>query len=240
MLRHTAFFLHRDATTPDDRFEMLKGLAFLQTECEGPVAGDYGEDIFGGSKRLRDVKPWDRRPRWRGPEDGPPSSYDVALHLDFNNQAEMDAYNNDDVHHRIGQYNASINDPELTARIDWWYDGPPMTRRGLIRHSAMFVWKDEAGPEDRKRALDAVQALVRTPGVVSVVTGENVGTLKTDYDWLYDVQLTDREAAEKLLDSKAFADAMAAVAPATKHEWTARVTHVMRGDIRLPADRPSS
>src|SRR4051812_10961915 len=99
MLRHTAFFIHRAETTADDRFEMLKGLGFLQSECEGPVAGDYGEDVFGGSVRMRDIKPWDRQPRWRGPTEGPPANYDVALHLDFDNQEQMDAYNDDDVHH---------------------------------------------------------------------------------------------------------------------------------------------
>jgi hypothetical protein len=202
------------------------------------VAGDYGEDIFGGSQRMRDVKPWDRTPRWRGRQEGPPASYDVALHLDFNDQAEMDAYNTDDVHHRIGEYNASINDPELTARIDYWYDGPPLTRRGLIRHTALFVWADEASEAERTSAHDAVRRLENANGVVSVTIGDNVGTLKTDFDWIYDVQLTDRAAADALLNGTLFSEAMGTVAAATKYEWTARLTHVMRGNVRLPTERP--
>ena len=229
MLRHTAFFIHRDTTTPDQQFDMLKGLVFLRSECAGPVAGDYGEDLFGGSARLREIKPFKRTPRWRGRSEGPPSNYDVALHLDFNDQAGLDAYNDDAVHHRIGDFNASINEPELTARVDWWYEGAPRTKPGLVRHSAMFVWTDESGKAERQRALDAVRRLEGCAGVDSLVIGENVGPLTTDYDWLVDIHLDDREAARQLLEGDAYAEAMRAVAPAAKYEWTARLSHLMRG-----------
>ncbi len=229
MLRHTAFFIHRETTTADDRFEMLKGLAFLRSECVGPVAGDYGDDLFGGSHRLREIKPYERTPKWRGRADGPPSEFDVALHLDFDDEAGLDAYNHDDVHHRIGEYNASINEPELTARVDWWYDGPPLTRPGHVRHTAMFVWADEADEGQRAAALDAVRRFEEAPGIDSVTIGKNVGPLTTDYDWLYDVQLTDVDAAKSLLDSQLYKDILATVAPTTKYEWTARLTHIMRG-----------
>lgn len=235
MLRHTAFFIHRDTTTSDDRFEMLKGLAFLQTECEGPIAGDYGDDIFGGSKRLREIRPTRRTPRWRGRAEGPAASFDVALHLDFADQAGLDAYNKDDVHHRVGEYNASINDPELTARVDWWYDGPPRTQPGLIRHTAMFVWLDDAGEGQKQKALDAIRGLDREKGVDSVVIAENVGPLTTDFDWMYDIHLTTREVAEKVVNGKALAKALEAVAAATKYEWTARLTHLMRGSAKIGA-----
>jgi hypothetical protein len=229
VLRHTAFFIHRDTTTPEQQFEMLKGLAFLQSECAGPVAGDYGQDLFGGSARLREIKPHKRTPRWRGRAEGPPANYDVALHLDFDDQAGMDAYNADEVHHTIGEFNASINDPELTARVDWWYDGPPLTNRGLIRHTAMFLWADEADEAQRGKALDAVRGFANAPGVESFLIGENIGTLTTDYDWIYDVQLASREATQQFLKGDVFAGAMKAVAPVTKYEWTARLSHLMRG-----------
>jgi hypothetical protein len=229
VLRHTAFFIHRETTTPELQFEMLKGLVFLRSECVGPVAGDYGEDLFGGSKRLREIKPYERTPKWRGRTEGPPSEYDVALHLDFEDQAGLEAYNVDDVHHRIGAFNASINEPELTARVDWWYDGPPLTRRGHVRHTAMFVWTDEADAGQKKAALDAVRRFEEAPGIDSVTIGENVGPLTTDYDWLYDVQVTDVDAARSLLDSQLYRDILATIVPATKYEWTARLTHKMRG-----------
>jgi len=229
VLRHTAFFIHRDTTTPEQRFEMLKGLAFLQSECDGPVAGDYGEDLFGGSTPLREVRPSKRTPRWRRRPEGPPSNYDVALHLDFDDKAGLDRYNADNVHHLVGEFNASINEPELTARVDWYYEGGPRTKKGKIRHTAMFVWADDASESQRQKALDAVRQLESAPGVELVTIGKNVGTLKTDYDWLYDIQVVDRGATEKLLKGELFANAMRVVAPVTKYEWTARLSHLMRG-----------
>lgn len=229
MLRHTAFFIHRDTTTPEQQFQMLKGLAFLRPEAAGPVAGDYGQDLFEGSAPLRKVRPSQRTPRWRVRPEGPPSNYDVALHLDFKDKAGLDAYNADNVHHVIGEFNASINEPELTARVDWIYDGAPLTKPGKIRHTAMFVWADGASEGQRQKALDAIRRFEGAPGVELVTIGKNVGTLKTDYDWLYDVQLVDRDATEKLLKSEVFANAMRAVAPVTKYEWTARLSHLMRG-----------
>jgi hypothetical protein len=211
---------------------MLKGLAFLVAECVGPVAGDYGEDLFGGSSVLREVKPSNRTPRWRARSEGPPSNYDVALHLDFVDQAGFDAYLADDTHNAVAERNASLNELELTARVDWWYDGEPLTRRGMIRHSAMFLWAEESDEAQRRRALDAVRGLEGAPGVETVTIAENVGTMVTDYDWMYDVRLVDRDATERLLASDLYADAMRTVAPVTLYEWTARLSHVMRGTVK--------
>ena len=67
------------------------------------------------------------------------------------------------------------------------------------------------------------------PRLVEFTIGQNVGTLTTDYDWIVDVQLPDRAAAEALLASDLYAEVMRQVAAATKYEWTARLSHVMRG-----------
>ena len=229
MLRHTALFLHRDTITPDQQTDMLKGLAFMRFECAGVRALDYGNDLFGGSTPLREVQPWARRPRWRDPHEGPPCNYDTALHLDFDDKAGLDAYTNDEVHRQVASFNAGVSRGELTARVDWWYKGEPLTRRGGIRHIAMFVWNDEAGEAARRNALDAVRHLDTADGVESVAIGENVGTMSTDFDWIVDVQLSDRPAAESLLSGDHYQEAMRAVAPATRFEWTARLSHTMRG-----------
>ena len=133
------------------------------------------------------------------------------------------------MHHRIGDFNASINEPELTARVDWWYDGGPRTKPGLIRHTAMFVWGDDAGEGEHQRAQDAVRRLESAPGVDSIFVAQNVGVLRTDYDWLFDIHLIDQDATKRLLESDAYADAMRTVCGATKYEWTARLSHRMRG-----------
>ena len=229
MLRHTAFFQFRDTITPEQHLAMLKGLAYMRFECRSVVALDYGTDLFGGSKVLREVKPWDRTPRWRGAEAGPAANFDVALMLDFANDAGLDAYNDDDVHHEVGDYNASIARSELTARVDWHYDGDPLIEPGHVRHSAMFVWRDDLGDDQREKAWDAVRALESADAVERLTIARNVGPMNTDFDWLLDVQLPDEGSTRAFIEGDAYAEAMKAVAPRTKYEWTARLSHEMRG-----------
>jgi hypothetical protein len=208
---------------------MLKGLAYMRFECASVVALDYGTDLFGGSAALRETKPWDRTPRWRAAEVGPPTNYDVALMLDFPDQAGLDAYNDDDVHHEVGDYNASICRSELTARVDWHYDGDPLIEPGHVRHSAMFVWADGTDDAAREQAWERVRGLESEAGVESLTIGDNVGPMKTDYDWILDVRVRDRDAAAALIDGDAYSEAMRALVPVTKYEWTARLSHEMRG-----------
>jgi hypothetical protein len=92
----------------------------------------------------------------------------------------------------------------------------------------MFVWADEADAAARSRALAAARSLADAPGVLSAAAGENVGAA-ANFDWILDVQVQNREAARGLIEGPHYAGALGAIAQATKHEWTARVTHVMRG-----------
>jgi hypothetical protein len=229
VLRHTALFLHRDTTTEDQHVTMLKGLAYLRFECRSVRALDFGSDILGGSAPRWSVKPWLRTPTWRAQHEGQPSAHDVALHLDFDADEGFDAYNKDGTHGSVGAYNASINVGDLTARVNYWYDGPPSIAPGLIRHCALFLWSPEATDAEKEAAAAAVQALEGAPGVERVTVGHNVPLLSTDYDWLMDVHIQDKTATESLLASDRYKEAMAAVIPATHFEWTARISHVMRG-----------
>lgn len=229
MLRHSALFMLRDGKGEEEMRWMQKGSAFMRFTAAGPVAIDFGQDLFGGSSVLAGTKPWDRTPRWRSATEGPPSSYDVALHLDFEDEAGLEAYNKDDVHHEIAVYNAAMSQGELTARVDWWYDGAPLIVPGHVRHTAMFVWRDDADDASKERALAEVKRLADESGVEHVTVGTNVGTLRTDFDWILDVQLAHRDAAERLLQSEGHRAVMREVAGATKYEWTARLTHTMHG-----------
>jgi len=226
-LRHSVIWLLRDTTTPEQRVEMLKGLAYLRMECLMVRAGDYGDDLFGGSRGLGEIPHAARTPVWRRGAEGPPSHYDVALHLDFDGWAEHDAYAADPAHAAGSRFNESVAWDELTARVDWY--GAPPVRHGHVKHVAMFVWADDAAEGVKQRALDAVRALAEVPGVEAVAAGLNVGKLVSDYDWIMDIQLPDRAATERLLGGAPYARAMEAVAAATKYEWTARLSHVMRG-----------
>jgi hypothetical protein len=229
MLRHTAFFLLKEGNGPEETLWMTKGSAYMRFLCPSVRALDFGTDLFGGSSVLAETKPWKRTPRWRGRLEGPPSSYDVALHLDFDDQAGIDDYNEDDVHHQVAVYNAAVCQGEYTARIDWWYDGEPLIARGHVRHAAMFVWDDDVDEDAKAKAHDIARRLGDEAGVERLTIGMNVGTLATDYDWIMDVQLPDAEATERFIGGTAYADAMRELAAVTKHEWTARMSHTMHG-----------
>lgn len=229
MLRHSALFMLREGNGEEEMRWMQKGSAFMRFTAAGPVAIDFGQDLFGGSTVLAGTKPWDRTPRWRAAMEGPPCSYDVALHLDFEDEAGLEAYNKDDVHHEIAVYNAAVSQGELTARVDWWYDGAALIVPGHVRHTAMFVWRDDADDASKERALAEGKRLAGEAGVEGVTVGTNVGTLRTDYDWILDVQLADRDAAERLLRGDGYLGVMRDVSGATKYEWTARLTHTMHG-----------
>ena len=208
---------------------MLKGLAYMRFECRSVSALDYGDDIFGGSARRRELKPWLRTPIWHAQQEGPASNHDVALHLDFDDDAGFDAYNEDDTHGEVGMYNASINFGEFTARINYWYDGPPSIAPGHVRLCSLFLWEPGTSDPDKERATRAMQGLESAAGVERVTIGHNVPLLRTDYDWIVDLHVADRDAAERLLESSEYGSAIEAVIPATRYEWTARVAHVMRG-----------
>ncbi|GFG54481.1 hypothetical protein CQY20_00615 [Mycolicibacterium agri] len=229
MLRHSAFFMFREETTLEQAVQMLKGLAYMRFACPSVRALDFGLDEFGGSALLREVKPWKRQPRWRSRKLGPAVSYDVALHLDFDDQAGMDAYNTDDVHHEVAVYNASICRGEETARVDWWYDGPPLITKNQYKHAAMFVWADEADEASRAAALDAVKALETLPEVQQVTIGKNIGTLTTDFDGIIDIRCADKADAEKLISGEQYTQAMKQLGEVTQYEWMARLTHQMHG-----------
>jgi hypothetical protein len=93
----------------------------------------------------------------------------------------------------------------------------------------MFIWKDDLD-EDRKAAThERVGTLADAAGVERLTLGTGVGSLRTDYDWILDVQLADRAAAEAFVTGGAYREVMADVAGATKYEWTARMTHTMHG-----------
>ena len=229
MLRHTALFLWRDTTRAEQKLAALKGLAYLRYGCPSVREVDFGIDLLGGSTPLLETKPWDRTPLWDARNEGPPTNFDMALHLDFEDQTGVDAYNKDDVHHEVALYNASVCRPERTARVDWWYDGPPRGERGGVHHTSLFLWADEATDIRKAEVREAFSALGGSAvGLRSLLVADNVGTLRTDYDVIVDAELDDLASARALIDSERFSDALGLAAAATKFEWTARITHPIR------------
>jgi hypothetical protein len=228
MLRESTLLLYRDSASPAERVAVLRGLAYLGTECLSVSGADYGQDLLGGSGRLLEVPPWKRTPRFHARAEGPPSNYDVALHLDLADEAAVAACSGDPARAEVESVTGRHTVGELGARVLWRPEGAPH-HRGRVRHVAMHVWREEADAATRATALDAVAALAGRDGVESVATGENLGGRVTDFDWILELQVADEQAARALLAGGAYLEASAVVAAATKHEWTARVTHLMRG-----------
>ncbi|HWE80014.1 MAG TPA: hypothetical protein VG265_00050, partial [Gaiellaceae bacterium] len=152
MLRRSVLYLYRDLATSDERARLLRALSFIGLECPTVSAGDYGDDVAGGSTRLAEVPPWKRTPRFHAREEGPPSNYDVALHLDFADEAALAAFEGHPARQRVEAFADGVTVGDLTARVDWRYEGDPPNRRGGYRHSAMFVWRDDADDASRSAA----------------------------------------------------------------------------------------
>ena len=185
---------------------MLRGLESLTEHCPTVRAIDYGEHIFGSSA----------------------GAYDVGLHLDFDDQAGYMAYVADPGHESVSRFNASVSLADQTARVDWLPERPLSSAPGHVRHCMTFVWAEGVNGPTRDRAFDAAAKLGRAPGVVSAVVAENAGSDPRASDLVLDVEIADTAAAAALLNGTAFADAMAAVAPAIAAGRTAGVTHLSR------------
>ena len=228
MLRHTALFMWRDSTSEAQKLIMKKGLAYLRYGCASVREVDFGEDLLGGSSVLLQVKPYRRTPLWKARETGPPCNFDVTLNLDFDDAEGLKQYNLDPVHHEVGEYDASVCRPERTARIDWWYEGPSLVHRGWIRHLALYLWDDGATDGQKKSVREGLLSLKKSvPVVRSLVVGDNIGTLTTDYDLILDVQFADIEAVRAYFGHPAQREVAALAAGCMKNEWTARITHRM-------------
>jgi len=228
MLRHTALFMWRDTTNDAQKLIMKKGLAYLRYGCSSPREVDFGEDLFGGSSILHQVKPYKRTPFWKAREIGPICNFDVTLNLDFDNAEGLKQYNLDPVHHEVGEYDASVCRPERTARVDWWYEGPSLVHRGWIRHTALYLWADGVTDAQKMSFREALPSLKQSvPAVRSLVVGDNIGTLTTDYDLILDVQFADIKDAQTYFDHPAQREVAALATKCMMNEWTARITHRM-------------
>jgi len=229
VLRHTVLFLWGENTTEEQKLVALKGLAYMSSACPTIRCLDFGTDLLGGSSPLIEVKPWERTPLWRAQKSGPVFNYDMALNEDFDDLEGLAAYSADPVHYKIGVYNEAIDREEQTARVDWWYDGPPHLEKGLIRHSSLFVWQDEATDTQKDNVREAFRALNGgVPTVRSLVVGDNINHKSTtSYDFIIDAHFSDLADFEACREHPAYKEALALTVDATKYEWTARITHRM-------------
>ncbi len=208
MFRHTALFLLRETTTPEQQDEMLRGLESLFEECPTVRGGDYGS-------ALRDTG----------------GTCDVALHLDFDDPDGYRAYVAHPAHVEVSAFNASLSVEGSTARIDWRYDGPPRVNPDGVRHCEAFTW---SGGADLS-VLAAAEALSATEGVLSAVAVVDSGDDPRASDWILDVELADEGAARAFLTGDVYHEFSNAVAASVEVSGTARVTHIDHGRTTLRA-----
>ncbi len=230
MLRHTAFFMLKEGNGPEEMQWMQKGSAYMRFTAAGPVAIDFGSDLFGGSLHLSETKPWDRTPRWRAATEGPPCDYDVALHLDFEDEAGLAGLQQgrraprDRRLQRRGLSGRAHREDRLVVRGRAADDAGT---RPALRDVHLEGRLDEASKE---RALTEVKRLGDEAGVERLTLGTGVGDaedrLRLDPRPRAAGRRRGRDARSRATRT---ATTMRTLSAATKYEWTARMTHAMHG-----------
>jgi hypothetical protein len=202
-VRHTALFVWADAATEEERVRAKDGVAYCYYGSE-VLALDFGQDIG-----LY------------------PTVHGFALMHDHRDRAAWDAYNENAAHARVGAHLKSITQPERAARVDWVYGGP-RSRRGAVRHLALYRWQEDAGEDGRAEACAATADLARRcPSVRAIELGDDLGWYPPNYDWIVEAHFDDVEGLVAFMEHPAQQEVAALVAGLTRPELTARVQHRM-------------
>lgn len=206
VIRHGVLFVLADGTTEDQVIRAKEGMALCYFGSE-VLALDFGSDLGAGES----------------------TNYGLGLVHDHRDRAAWDKYNENDVHHRVGEYIKTITQPGRVARVDWEYDGPASTR-GTIRHIAMYRWRDEASANDKQAVKEALSALPGAcPTVRYLVVADDLGWYPQgpNYDWVVEAHFDDVDGLKAFLDHRAQRDAAALVAASTKPGDPAQLQHRM-------------
>jgi hypothetical protein len=204
VIRHTALFVWADGAGEEEKVRAKDGVAYCY----------YGSEVltldFGEALGLA------------------PSRHRFSLQHDHRDREAWDAYNANAAHHRAGAFLRSVTQPDLAARVDWAYDGPP-SRRGAVRHLELHRWREDgACDEERERALSALAGLPDAcPGVSALMAGADLGWYPPNYDWIVEAHLEDVDAAAAFLEHPAYLEAERIVASATRPGETARIQYRM-------------
>jgi Stress responsive A/B Barrel Domain len=175
MIRRIVLWAWNQDATPEKRLRAKEGLAYIR--FAGHVDDlDFGEHLGSGPGRGR--------------------AFDLALARDHVDRASWDAYVDDPHHFRVGNYIDTITHMDLTARIDYLYAGPP-SRRGLIRHIALYRWRDGVGDAERHRVREE---LARLRGECDALEyGEDLGLGTNHHDWVVEAHVADLPALQAYL-----------------------------------------
>jgi hypothetical protein len=200
-IRHTALFVWAEGTTEAQKIRVKDGVAYCYFASE-VLALDFGEDLG-----LQ------------------PTLHGFSLQHDHRDRTAWDGYNGNAAHARAGAFLKSVSRPELAARVDWVFEGPP-SRRGAVRRVSLHRWNEGAAERERSEARAAVAALRDLPVVRALELGDDLGWYPPNYDWIVEAHFDDVDGLREFLDHPAQREAAAAVAGVTAGD-PARISYRM-------------
>jgi hypothetical protein len=205
LIRHTVLFVWKDGVAQEDKDLVKDGCAYCYYGSE-VLALDFGEDLGLA-----------------------PTQYGLALLHDHRDRAAWDEYNENEAHHRVGERIKSVTRPELAARVDWVYRGPPSVRGG-VRHTSLYRWSEGIGEPEKAEAKVALAGLgVLCPSVRALEIGDDLGWYPPNFDWIVEAHFDDVDGLRAFIDHPAQREASDRVARVTNAAQTAQVQHRMLG-----------
>jgi hypothetical protein len=205
LIRRVVLWAWRDSAAADERLRAKEGLAYIRYGSHSIDTLDFGEDLGIGS----------------------PANFDLALERDHRNRARWDEYNQDPHHDRVGALIDTLTWMERTARIDWLYDGPPSSR-GLVRHIALYRWRDGVDDAARAHTLDAVRSLrTAAPSVRSLHVGCGLRWGTNHHDWVVEAHFEDEAAWREFAGHPRRQAVRSRVDLVTEPDQTAQIEHRM-------------
>jgi hypothetical protein len=204
MIRHAVVFVLKEDTTADQVLRAKEGMAscFYASRV---LALDFGEDLGIGD----------------------PGNHDLGLTHDHVDRELWDDYNKNETHHRVGEYIKTITNTDRVARVDWVYDGPE-SQRGLVRHMAMYRWRDgldDAGKAEARAAALALQGSV--PSLRWIGVGDDLLWYPPNHDWIVEAHFDDPEGFKAFREHPAQVRAAEVIDAATRTDDTASIQHRM-------------
>lgn len=204
MIRHAVLFVLKDDTTPEQVLRAKEGMASCYFASK-VLALDFGDDL-----RI-----------------GDPGNHDLALTHDHADRELWDDYNKNETHHRAGEYIKTITNTDRVARVDWEYDGPE-SQRGLVRHMALYRWRDgldDAEKAEVRNATLALQGVV--PSLRWIGMGDDLLWYPPNHDWIVEAHFDDADGFKAFADHPAHARVAELIGGATKPDDTASIQHRM-------------
>lgn len=203
MIRHTVLFVVSPDATSEQMVRAKEGMSMCYFGS-GVLALDFGEDL--------------------GLE---PTDFRLCLTHDHRDREAWDAYNDNDAHHRAGEWIKNMTVPGRAARVDWLYDGPP-SHKGGARHTALYRWaegvSDARKAEVRGRVLELRMAV---PSVRALMMGDDLGWYPPNYHWIVETHFDDVDGLREWNEHPAQREVAALLREVSAPDGIAQTQHRM-------------